>query len=102
MPEYWISFASEDSHLGVVILQAASAEEALDGATRLNLNPGGEAMIVELPPGEESELPRNELISLESLPDLGYKKTSELTEEEANFIDSHPAITRICDDCNED
>jgi hypothetical protein len=46
---YWISFASDQGFLGVVIAEGETPQAALAAVTELNLNPGGEAMLVEIP-----------------------------------------------------
>lgn len=69
---YWISFVGPSGALGVVITDSTSPLEALDRATRLGQNPGGEAMIVTVPDEPEvlaeiGQYPRDTLILPEVL-----------------------------------
>lgn len=100
MSEWWISFAGEGHSLGVVIVQAKSAAAALVQTVRLGCNPGGEAMIFELPPGEEVELPRNVLISPQDLQRAGHRKVRDLTLEQKECLKKHP-VSNVCQECNE-
>ncbi len=54
MPMYYISFATAAAFLGATVVRADDAKSAIKEATLRGLNPGGEAMVVEVPPDVES------------------------------------------------
>lgn len=67
MPQrlYWLSFASETAFLGVAIVEAPNLAGAVDEAMRRGLNPGGQALAVEVPAEhvEQARPYRNRLIT---------------------------------------
>jgi hypothetical protein len=95
MKTFFFSFGAD---VGVVITDADSESDALSKLTRLRLNPGGEAAVFELPPGEDhpelTELGKDRFISPSELIQKGYLSQPP----------DHPALdifaTIICPDCN--
>ncbi len=69
MSLWYISFAMESGPLGATVIEAESHEMALSEATRLNINPGGEAAILPVPEGRETEARAmlNRLVSVEEI-----------------------------------
>lgn len=51
---YWLSFVGPSGSLGVIITESASTREALSKVSSLGLNPGGEAMVIEIPDEPEA------------------------------------------------
>lgn len=96
---YWISFASDTGPLGVAIVEAETGAEALNVASRLKLNPGGQAMIVEIPTveGRHEAWPyRNRLISREEI-----ERIFGPPADPADVIEAAgDKCTLVCDDCN--
>ncbi len=50
---YWFSFAGKNGNLGICIVEAKNKELAHEKTHELKINPGGEALIVEMK-GEEA------------------------------------------------
>lgn len=105
MRTYWISFVASGIAQGVVIVEAASPREALERVTRLGQNPGGEAMVVEVPdePDAVEEVgmyPRDELLSPEDLLTAGAIRVGDAGEHDP---EKGPPVqvTMVCEPCNE-
>jgi len=56
---YWISFATVKNFLGAVIIEADGALEAVKLAAARGLNPGGEALILDIPEKHHSHARRH-------------------------------------------
>ncbi len=104
MKTYWISFANKTS-LGCCIIDAIDQKSAIDKTKSLGINPGGEALLFEMPTDGSADIEinqwgKNTLISPQQLKEDGYKKLSEAPKEIKNHINHSPAVTRICEKCN--
>jgi hypothetical protein len=92
---FYISFATENNHLGSTVVQAADAADALAKASQRGLNPGGEAQIVPVPPknNEHPEIVplRNRLVS-----------KAELMARGATRRGYHENSKIVCQSCNEE
>ena len=58
---FWLSFSGE-KFLGVAVIDAKTATAAIQKSHRLGINPGGEVMVIEMPPAEAKPYPRNKLL----------------------------------------
>jgi hypothetical protein len=95
MPEFYISFATDEEFLGGTIVEAPFSELATFAATLQGRNPGGEALILELPPdlaeNEDVRQLRQRLLSKEELLANGGKILGDFTPEEqeelAQFVE---------------
>lgn len=78
---FWLSFAAEDGTGRVVLVDAASAQEAAD-ASSLWAKAGDETLVVEIPP-ETSEftLPRNRVLTEEEIRGVGALQIGEAREQ---------------------
>lgn len=100
---YWyISFATDEAFRGATVVAATDAENALATATRLGLNPGGEAAIVEVPPEAEGEPDMqamiNRLLNKGEMIAQGGTRHGDLPEDMQDaFMD---AADIVCEDCN--
>jgi len=97
---WYISFAAGEGFRGATVVEARSSEGAHAEATRRNLNPGGEAAILPVPPRHEGEARAylNRLVSLEELIADGGKRVDDLPPKTAEAI--HAAADHICQECN--
>jgi hypothetical protein len=103
---WYISFATDKACLGCTFVDGSDAEDALANATRLGINPGGEAVMLELPSNygktepSKSELAafKNRLVLEEEILARGGKKHKDV-EPELRAILEDKAL-RICGDCN--
>ncbi len=107
MKTFWISFANDDEgNLGCCIVDAESSKEAILMASELGINPGGEAMIWEMPDDNEdataeiNKYGKNILIRPEQLLSEGYRKTNEMDDETQQYIIEHPKMTVISEEYN--
>lgn len=94
MSLFYISFANRSKgFLGGTVVQAQDAAGALEEATRRNINPGGEAQIVEVPPQNINNPTvvalRNRLASKDELIARGETRRG-----------YHQRADVVCDDCN--
>lgn len=66
---WYLSFASEAAFLGGVIVEAASKVGAVRQASRLGINPGGEALVMAISDDDPLPAPefRNRLLTVEDL-----------------------------------
>lgn len=104
---YWLSFVAPGrGSLGVVVTEAASARDAHEKVTRLGQNPGGEAMIIEVPDEpaaveEVGKYPRDVLLTPEVL-----RAGGAIRAKDAGPYDPEkgpPVVVEyVCGDCNED
>jgi hypothetical protein len=49
MPEYWLSFATDEGFRGYTVVEAVDEAGAVARANELGRNPGGEIAILEIP-----------------------------------------------------
>lgn len=94
---YYISFATDDGFLGATVVEASSSESALEEATRLGINPGGEAAILEVPEGFENEARQmlNRLVGLdEMLTQHGGKRHGDLSDEHRGRVENAADVVR--------
>jgi hypothetical protein len=102
MPYFYISFATDEGFRGATVVHALDAEGALKEATNRELNPGGEAAIVEIPSETEAE-PKmqsmiNRLVGREELIAQGAKRLGDFFQEQQESI--RTVATSVCKDCN--
>jgi hypothetical protein len=99
-PLWYISFADAEKFRGVTVVEASSAEEAFFVACERGLNPGGEAMILPVPPPYPDDALRylNRLVDQDELVRDGATKRKDLDPQTLELVDSH--ATRVCADCN--
>lgn len=57
MSLYWISFSSPGKHLGCCVVESDDLLGALASTRRLRINPGGEALVFEVPDKDAYLLP---------------------------------------------
>lgn len=79
MPLYWIPFTDPEAPIGeklmgVIVIESDSIEEALEEAYMMGINPGGmvEHAYEIRRESKEFQLPRNRLLSVKELNDMGY------------------------------
>ena len=103
---YWISFSKKKS-LGVCIVDAPDVKAAHLKTIKLGINPGGEIMFIEFDdsPDAQKEINRwgkNRLISSEELEADQYLHTGQLNEYIQDALKTDPAVTVICNNCNDE
>jgi len=102
MAYFYISFATDEGFRGATVVEAYSEEDALEEATKLNLNPGGEAAILEIPPDIVSNpdmlAMRNRLVGKDEMLANGAKRQADCSDEIQDAFEA--AATRVCADCN--
>lgn len=97
---YWISFASDQGFLGAVIAEGSSPEDAVGQVSQLKLNPGGQAMIVEIPTVRYRHHAwpyRNRLLQKDEIERVFGEKADPHQVQEA----AGDRCTILCDDCND-
>lgn len=105
MNTYWISFA-KDKCVGICIVDGISEKDALQRATNLDINPGGEALIVRMDlgkqecPDEIERLGKDKLIAPDSLMAIGYSRRGDLDDETKEMLDD--VATIVCEHKNHD
>jgi hypothetical protein len=99
---WYISFATDKRHLGSTVVEAANAKGAIEEATRRKLNPGGEAMIVEVPKEAlgHQDIARmmNRLAGSEEMRAHGGRKISEMGPRATRVVETE--TYRVCAGCN--
>jgi|SRR5580698_304006 hypothetical protein len=99
MSTYYISFASDKGFRGVTVVEADDPEDAITVATRLGLNPGGEAAIWEIPATEEEAIKyKNRLIGIDELRSNGSTRCGDLQVEVQDAVFQH--AHQVCEECN--
>jgi hypothetical protein len=68
---FYISFAGEGGFRGACVVEAYGPVTATRVASALGINPGGQALVLEVPAGRENLLPRDRLLSREDLEERG-------------------------------
>jgi hypothetical protein len=85
MTLWYLSFASETEFLGATVIEADSGMEAWTKATLRGLNPGGEVMMLQVPPAAEKEadilIGLNRLVSAAELRALGARRLADCRQE---------------------
>lgn len=102
MTHWYISFATDEGFRGATVVEANNAEHALVVATERNLNPGGEAAIIEVPLEAEGEPDMqallNKLLSKDEMMAMGGKSHGDCPPEvQERFM---KAADVVCEDCN--
>lgn len=102
---WWLSFADPaktkgDQFLGVVIVDANSFEDAIKTAWRLEINPGGECMGLELPEEARAEHASymNRLIGINEVTKIGERASDIKDEQLATRVTDAGSIA--CGHCN--
>jgi hypothetical protein len=92
---FYISFASlKDGFLGGTVVEANDSAGALREATRLGLNPGGEAQIIRVP---DDNVGNPSIIALRNR----LADRNELMTQRGGYVGvRHPRGEFVCDDCN--
>lgn len=96
---FYISFArrkAEGGFRGATVVQANDAAGALEEATRRNLNAGGEAQVIPIPP---DRIDRPELVALRNRL-VGRDELIALASGEVTIGAYHENAEVICNDCN--
>lgn len=104
MKTYWISFVDE-TNLGCCIVDAENEKEAIEKTLELKINPGGEAMLCELPANGDADdeikkWGKNRLISQEDLMNDGYKKLKDFDDETRHIIEGYEGLSIVCEKHN--
>jgi hypothetical protein len=91
MKLFYISFATDVEFLGATVIDGLSETSALDIATNLGLNPGGQAVVLELPP-DLWEAPDvkpmiGKLFNKEQMRAMGSKSHKDLDEETKELLE---------------
>lgn len=90
---YYILFVVPKKNLGATSVQATSIEDALAEATRRGLNPGGEALVIEVPTYMANDPDivgcRNRLRLPEEAYAAGCKSWSTMTREERETLSAN-------------
>ncbi len=94
---WYISFASETGFLGATVVEADSPPAALQEATRLGINPGGEAAIwwlAERDDGTIAEIAkfRDRLVWRDECEATGGKLLSDLSPDELDMADAASCV----------
>lgn len=100
--EFFISFATRDAFLGATVVEARSPQEAVEVATMLGRNPGGEAAVLCVPDKARSMLDlaayRTKLVKRDEALALGGQRLGDMPEDVREAIES--AADWLCEDCN--
>jgi hypothetical protein len=100
-PWWWLSFATEEKFLGVVIIRGSGFVPAIRNAHILGINPGGEVRGLELPPdvtipdwAKKTLLDKDQATNLETLfhMQLGIVKRDADGAEAFDTLPSPPNI----------
>lgn len=100
MTLFYISFASKTEFLGATIVEARDQRQAVEIAALIGVNPGGEAMILDVPldqyeTGFTARL-LNSLVGRDELMRLGGVRWGDLTpKDKADFN-----VSKAHEDCN--
>lgn len=97
MNRYYISFA-QDRFLGATVVDAVDEADALNTATALNLNPGGEAAIWRVPIDDRTTPFLNRLATKEEVEAAGHLSIGEESPANQRKVMSVAAV--VCADCN--
>ena len=100
---FYISFANETGFLGATVVEADNPPAALQEATRLGINPGGEAAIWWLAERDDGTIVeiamfRDRLVWRDECEATGGKLLSDLSPDELDMADT--AVYVIDEDAN--
>lgn len=102
MNQYYISFASPNKFLGSTVVEAKDEEHAIEVATSLGRNPGGDVTILLIPPdiydAPDLKVYRTKLVGEEEALALGGERLGDMEEGLREIVEEH--ITRVCAECN--
>lgn len=101
-PRYFLSFASDEGFLGAVAVEADSLDEALARVNALNINPGGEVLVLPIQAGifpDNRLLLEAEIAAAQGGPFLQLRDLSEadrqLLEAAADFVGEQDNRSRV-------
>ena len=106
MKTYWISFASNKS-LGVCIVDAFSERDALAKTIHFGINPGGEAMFVDITDCNEDtkdqikSFGKNKLLSPQFLLQNNCSRLKDKAPDVLDRILNDSRVSKVCEYCNE-
>lgn len=100
---YYISFADNENFRGCTVVEGETEAGALATASRQGLNPGGEAMIILVPPEQENEpdvkAMLNKLVNKEEMQAMGELRHGDIEQPLQAALES--GVTIVCEDCNQ-
>lgn len=100
--EFFVSFATRDAFLGATIVEASSPQEAIEVATMLGRNPGGEGAVLHIPAEARNEpdfaVYRTKLVGRGEALAMGGERLGDVSEEEREAFERE--AYRLCEDCN--
>jgi hypothetical protein len=97
----WLSFSADDGFRGACVVEGFDTRSAIEEAHRLGINPGGEVMALPVPPGCESRLPLNTLMSrdeIERLDGAPPVSTLRASDDDTETIFTHAEL--VCEHHN--
>lgn len=99
---WYISFAVPNKFLGACYVEGEDEGAAIARTKELGINPGGQAMLIPVPPhmSSVSSLPLNRLISFNELKEGGIERYRAMSDHKRSQIDRIASI--VCEDCNHD
>jgi hypothetical protein len=96
MKLFYISFATDTDFLGATVIDGLSETSALDIATNLGLNPGGQAAIIEIPTklweAPDVKPMIGKLFNKEQMRAMGSKPAKDLDEETREALEYHSHV----------
>ena len=101
---FYISFATDAGFRGATVVEADSESDAIAVASRLGLNPGGEAAILAVPPdlpadGRAKVLSyQNRLVGKAEILSHGGFRYGDCSEEMQDRVAR--VVTKVCAQCN--
>ena len=101
---FYISFATDAGFRGATVVEASNEANAVIVASRLGLNPGGEAAVLSIPKdADRAELAeilsyKNRLVAKEELLANGARRLRDLPDNTQDAIESAAVV--VCEDCN--
>lgn len=102
MTLFYLSFATDEGFQGATVVCADDAQDAVIEASFRGLNPGGQVMVVEIPPEIESKpdvvMLFNRLAGKEEMMAAGGMRLGDLPEDAQDILQEMADV--ICEDCN--
>lgn len=94
MPLLWLSFATDDEFLGVVITEAPDVMAGAAKCHALGINPGGQVLSFEIPEDapKERSYPRDTLLSAAFLQGDGHKKIKDCPLDVQEALGAEPTL----------
>jgi hypothetical protein len=96
MKLFYISFATDTEFLGATVIDGISETQALDIITNLGLNPGGQAIILELPPylweAPDIKPMIGKLFNKEQMRAMGSKAHKDLNEDVREILEGYAHV----------